>query len=397
MTRKTIFSAALLLITLPVFSEESPAGEGLPFRPGDALVISDPANLVAHCSTFAFDGPRDMYFAYYQDSEQSKEYSAILSTFPVLAKVDRTTGKVLMRKSVIHAGETVGDFTHGPRAPYDPNVLVLGKKLMVYFNGCVGNEVTYCARPFDLKTGEFEDRIIVCKMNYTTPSGERKSVDISAENTFRFFDDMGIPSKYHNDVCISARYIPYRGEYYSVLCNVFTDESKPVVVKTKDGVNFDVVMVCREFEWGACEASLEIVNGEFYVAMRNSGCPKDERGTFVAKFSADGQCLVSPVRLGRCQSKTALVRFKGHTYVMFNDWPNLNTEWGNVTRSRLRVAELDSSCRTVRSWNITNPYGIHYPYVNIFRNRLYVSFTEDRKMVDVKQCRSNISYIEVKF
>ncbi|MCQ2184556.1 MAG: hypothetical protein MJY62_04000 [Bacteroidales bacterium] len=391
MMRRTIF------LTVASFLSAAAFGQNLPFKPEDAVSISDTANLVAHCSTFAFHGARDMYFAYYQDSEQKKEYSAILSTFPVLAKVDRVTGKVSYRKDVIKAGETIGDFTHGPRAPYDPNVLVLGKTLMVYFNGCVGTEVTYCARPFDLRTETFEDRIVVCKLRYVTPWGELKTVDLSAENTFKFFEDNSIPAKYHNDLCISARFIPYRGEYYSVLCNVFTDESKPVVVKTSDGVNFDVVMICRDFEWGACEASLEIVDDQFYVAMRNSGCPKEERGTFVAKYAADGTCLAGPVRLGRCQSKTALVYVRGKVYVLFNDWPNLNTSWGNVMRSRLRVAEIGPQCETLRSWDITNPYGIHYPYVNFHGRKLYVSFTEDRKMVDVRQCRSNISYTEVKF
>lgn len=368
-----------------------------PFNPKEGNVISAPEDLVAHCSTFAFAGKNKVYFAYYKDSEQPKEHSVNLTTFPVLAKYDMKEKKVEFRKDVIRSGETIGDFTHGPRAPYDPNVLILGNTLMVYFNGCVGTEVTFCARPYDLKTDSFEDRIIVCRLNYVTPSGEKKCVDLDAKNTFQFFDDMGIASEYHNDLCISARFVRHKGAYYSVLCNVFTKLSKPVVVKTVDGVNFDVVTVCREFQWGACEASLDFDRGGCFVAMRNAGCAKEDQGTYLAKYSRDWNCIAQPVRLGKCQSKTALVTYRGKTYVLFNDWPNLNTDWGNVMRSRLRVAQIDSCTKIVRSWDVTNDVGIHYPYVNINKGKLYLSFTEDRKKVDVRQCRSNISFIQMKF
>lgn len=381
----------LLLSALPAFAQS------WPFNPKEGTVISAPEDLVAHCSTFAFAGRDKVYFAYYKDSEQPKEHSVNLSTYPVLAKYDLRSGEVEFRKDVIRSGQTIGDFTHGPRAPYDPNVLVLGKTLMVYFNGCVGTEVTFCARPYDLKSDSFEDRIVICKLNYVTPSGERKCVDLDAKNTFAFFDDMGIASEYHNDLCISARFIRHKGAYYGALCNVFTKQSKPVIVKTVDGVNFEVVHVCTEFQWGACEASLDFSGSRCFVAMRNSGCPKEGQGTYIAAYSRNWDCLVQPVRLGKCQSKTALATYRGKTYVLFNDWPNLNTEWGNVMRSRLRVARIGDDCSILESWDVTNDVGIHYPYVNVHRGKLYLSFTEDRKKVDVRQCRSNISFIQMKF
>jgi len=386
----------LLTITLLLAAFAAPA-QPWPFNPKDAAVVSAPEDLMAHCSTFAFDGKGNVYFAYYKDSEQPIEHAANLSTFPVLAKADIKTMTVQFRKDVIRSGQTIGDFTHGPRAPYDPNVLVLGKTLMVYFNGCVGTEVTFCARPYDMATDSFQDRIIVCKLNYVTQSGERKCVDLNAKNTFALFDDMGIESQYYNDLCISARFIRHKGAWYGALGNAFTKCSKPIIVKTVDGVNFDVVHVCEEFQWGACEVSLEFSHGSCYVAMRTSGCPKDERGTWIARYSKDWNCLVQPVRLGKCQSKTALVDYKGKIYAFYNDWPNLDTEWGNVMRSRLRVAQIERNCGIVKSWDVTNDVGIHYPYVNENKGKLYLSFTEDRKKIDVHQCRSNISFIQVKF
>lgn len=371
--------------------------QNLPIRPEEAAVISDPSDLVAHCSTFAFRGRNDVYFAYYKDSEQPKEHSVHFSTFPVLAKAGRKDGKVQFRKEVIRAEQTIGDFTHGPRAPYDPNLLVLGNTLMVYFNGCVGTEVTFCARPYDLRKDAFEDRIVVCKLRYRDSSGAEKTIDLDAKGYYRFLEDSGINGEYHNDICISARFVPYRGEWYGVLAGVFTNSSKPVVVKTRDGITFDAVMICRDFEWGACEGCLEIVDGEYYVAMRNAGCQREHQGTYLAKYGPDGTCLAAPRKLGRCQSKPAIISFKKGLYVFYNDYPNLKTEWGNVTRSRLRVEQIDRDCRPMKSWEILSGVGIHYPYVNKHRGHLYISFTEDRKKVDVRQCRSNVSFTEVKF
>lgn len=376
----------------------STAAFGGDFKPdlSEGIPFSNPEDLVAHCSTFAFDRHGNIFFAYYKDAEQPKEHSVNLSTFPVLAKGKLSDMTSFERTDVIRSGQTIGDFTHGPRAPYDPNILRLGKKMKVFFNGCVGTEVTYCSRDYNLKENRFEDHVTISKLRYKLPGGESRTITLDAKGCYEFFDDMGIQAEYHNDLVISARFVPYKGEYYSVLCGVFSKASKPVIVKTRDGETFDVVLVCRDFEYGACEGCMEIVGKEYYVTMRNSGCPKELQGTYVAKYDFDGRCLVAPKKLGRCQSKTAVINWKGNVYAIFNEYPNLNTEWGNVTRSRLRIARLDKDCNMVAYHDILSEVGIHYPYVDIHKGKLYMSYTEDRKKVDVKQCRSNVSIIRLK-
>jgi len=368
-----------------------------PFCPELASVISNPDDLIAHCSTFAFDGKGGVYFAYYKDSQQPKEHSVNLSTYPVLAKSNLAALNEITRTDIIHAGDKIGSYTHGNRAPYDPNLLFIGDTLMVYFNGFTSDEVTFCARKYSPRTETFNNSISICKLRYTTPKGKSKTVDLNAKNCYAFYEDMGIKAKYHNDLCISSRFVFHNGEYYAMLANVFSELSRPIVVKTADGVNFDVVFVCKEFEYGACEACLEISGNEFYIAMRNSGCPKEMQGTYLAKYSESGECLCAPRMLGHCQSKPAIIEYNKKIYVFFNAYPNLNTEWGNVARSRLRIAQIDKSCNIVKTWDVTSDCGIHYPYVGKYRGSLYISFTEDRKKVDVKQCRSNVSFIKVNF
>jgi len=369
----------------------------LPFHPENAAVISDPSDLIAHCSTFAFDGKGGVYFAYYKDSQQPKEHSVNLTTYPVLAKTNLASLNDIVRKDIIHSGDTVGSYHHGKRAPYDPNLLFIGKTLMVYFNGYTSGQVTFCVREYYPETDSFKNDVTVCKLRYKNKKGQLKSVDLNSKNCYSFYDEMGIPAKYHDDLCISSRFVFHNGEYYAVLANVFSELSRPIVVKTTDGVNFDVVFVCKEFEYGACEGCLEISGNEYYVAMRNSGCPKDAQGTYLAKYSETGECLCLPRMLGKCQSKPAIIEYNKRLYVFYNAYPNLNTEWGNVARSRLRIARIDKSCNIEKTWDITNDSGIHYPYVGKYGGSLYLSFTEDRKKVDVKQCRSNISFTKVIF
>jgi len=368
-----------------------------PFIPEQAFVVSDPSDLIAHCSTFAFDGKGGVYFAYYKDSQQPKEHSVNLTTYPVLAKTNLASLNQIERKDIIHAGDTVGTYVHGNRAPYDPNLLFIGDTLMVYFNGYTSDEVTFCAREYYPDTDSFKNDVTICKLSYKDRKGRNRLVDLNARNCYAFYDEMGIQAKYHNDLCISSRFVLHDGAYYAVLANVFSELSKPIVVKTTDGIVFEVVFVCNEFEYGACEGCLEIQGNEFFIAMRNSGCPKEAQGTYLAKYSQDGECLCLPRMLGRCQSKPAIIEYNKKMFVFFNAYPNLTTEWGNVARSRLRIVQIDKQCNIEKTWDVTNDCGIHYPYVGKYCGSLYLSFTEDRKKIDVKQCRSNVSFTKVNF
>lgn len=385
---KSFFAAALLTV---VQTDAVPV-----FTPSSAVVVSESNNLVAHCSTFDFDRRGNVYFAYYRDSLQSVERSSNLSTFVVLARTKLRALDVFSRQRIISAGESIGTFTRGDRAPYDPNVLMLGRRLMVYFNGLRDGEVTFCCREYDTVSSRPADDVKVCNLRYLSASGNVVTTPLDARGVYGMFEDMGIEANYHNDVVISARFVRWRGEYYCALAGAFTKASKPVILRTSDGINFDVVFVCSDFEDGTCEACLEIVDGNFYVAARNAYGPKEKKGTYIACYDSRGHCAVKPVMLGRVQSKTALIYWRGQLLAFYNDYPDIIGEYGKVNRSRLCVASLGRDCRILTKSEITSGCGIHYPYVNIHHRRLFLSFTEDRRHVDIKQCRSNISFLELK-
>ena len=379
---------ATVLLSFSCSKNETP-----PFDPSEAVVVSDMKDKMAHCSAFETEPDGRVFFTYYHDTTQTLEKPSMATISVVLAKSRMPDLKEIERMEVIRAGQTVGDYTQNPeRAPYDPNLLTIGDWLYVYFNGCVEDgTVTYAVRRYDLNTEKFEDQVTPCTLSY-----DGKKVTLDSRNLFRMFEDMGLESTFYNDHTISAPFIRYKDAWYCAIGTAFPKRSYPIVVKTVNGIDFDVVMVCKEFLFGCSEASVEIVDGEVYVAMRNSGADRGVRGTYIAKYDAEGNCLVPPVYLSENQSKIILSNHKGKLFVFYNANPSLFTDWGVVSRSRLRISQIDRGCNIIRSWDITNPYGIHYPYVKETGGRLMMTFTEDRKMLDIAQTRSNISFTEVK-
>ena len=105
-----------------------------------------------------------------------------------------------------------------------------------------------------------------------------------------------------------------------------------------------------------------------------------------------GECLVKPYRIGEIESRPELFVHDGKLYDICNVAPNLETDDGQIYRSHIRMAELDSNAVSVRSWDITHPFGLHYYCVGEFGGKLYVSFTEDVKLRNPKQCKGDIGF-----
>ena len=380
--------AAALLSVFPSCKEK----DVLPFDPAEAVVISDTDDKMAHCSTFAGDGKGNVYFAYYHDPEQTLEAPAMTTITGVLAKAKMNNLRDVTREEFIRAGQTLGNFTQSPeRAPYDPNLLIVGDTMMVYFVGCIDGVVTTCVRRYDLNEGLFDDNVGICTLKY-----DGKTVPLDTEHAFELFREKGLDATFNNDLLLSGSFVRYKDAWYTSFGNAFLKRSCPVILKTTDGLNFEFVMMCPEFLFGCCETSIAIWHDEFYVIMRNSGVERGGRGTYIARYDASGKCLTQPRYLSEAQSKPAIILHKGKMYIFYTANPFLYTDWGLVSRSRLRIAWIDEDCNILKSWDITDPYGIHYPYVGEIDGKLWMTFTEDRKQLDINQTRTNISFTEVR-
>lgn len=56
---------------------------------------------------------------------------------------------------------------------------------------------------------------------------------------------------------------------------------------------------------------------------------------------------------------------------------------------------MKKDCRLLKSWDLTNEVGTHYPYAGHIGKKLYMTFPEDIKKVDIEQVRSTISFTRV--
>lgn len=368
--------------------------EKAPFDPQDGIVLNEDADVMAHCSFFTTIGD-ELFCVYYHDQEQTLERPSATTISPVLLRADFPRLTNLRRETIVTAGQTLGDFQQSPsRAPYDPSLLQVGDTLMVYFIGCKEDVVTYGVRPYDIASGTFSDSVQTLTLSYKLGADTVTTV-FNSQSVFEMYEKMGIKAVPHNDLLMTSRFIKRGDEWFTGIATAFTPASKPFVIKTKDGRNFDVVLVCRDHNAGACEAAIEIWNDNVYVIVRNSGADLGVRGTFLYKYDMAGNLLAGPLMLTSAQSKPSLLVHNDRLFAFYSADPWLVTDWGVVSRSRMRISEIDQDLNIIGSKDVVNEFGIHYMHPDHVGDDVYMTFTEDRKMIDIAQTRSNISLVKV--
>jgi len=261
--------------------------------------------------------------------------------------------------------------------------------------------MTICRRVYDLKTNTFENKIDRCSLSYTV-KGQKKTISLSTSGMTQLYRDFGFgePISKAGEVkpVLSQRFIKGEdGFFYNVISSWCCPQARPVIVRTKDGVNYEEVFVCPEFNYGSVETAIEFVDGCYYVLAR-SARPEDKSkaGTYFGKYSATGECLVAPYKLGDIESRTALISFKGKLYAFYNASPNMRLPKGkSVHRSRLRISEIDSTAQAVYSWDVSSNHGIQYFNVNEHKGNLYFTFVEDRFERKLTQAKANIAFIKL--
>lgn len=359
------------------------------FNPDDATVLTDLSkDKMTHCSIFTTIGD-EYYLAYYLDTVQVEENPEIPSITAMLARAKWPLDGNFKRIVAMRAGMTCGSFTQdSTRAPYDPNLLKIGDKLMYYFNGCVDGTVVYCVRPFDLGTDSFENQAYQCTLSF---GGEK--VPMNSRNLFALMQKLGYDASFENDVVMSHRFIKHDGAYYNVMANAFSNASKPLVFKTVNGFDFEFVMACGQNPGGACEAAFEIMDDELYLLTRDHFSGEIGNGMYISKYSlTDGSCLAGPFKLTEQTSKGAMICRGKTLYAIYNALPDIEKNGVPVGRSRLRIARIDKDCSVADSLDIIGQYGIHYPYTDYVGDDIYMTFTEDRREISpVGWTRSNLS------
>lgn len=364
------------------------------FDPADGLVFSDMStDKMCHCSIFKVVGD-EVFFAYYHDTTQTQEHPRITTIVPVLARSPwPVTGDEIEYRDVIRSGEVCSGFVQdSTRAPYDPNLLLVGRKLRYYFNGCIDGRVVYAARTYDIDSHEFEPGAVACRIAF-----EGDTLAMTSANLFSIMSRLGYVVKDNNDVVISHRYIKYKGSWYNVVANGFTSASKPLVIKTDDGLLFDFVFACNELEGGICESAFEFKDDVMYLVTRNIFEDSRRNATYLSAFSMkDGSCIAGPRELTPQTAKAALIKKGRRIYAIYNVLPDIERDGSSVGRSRLRLSRLGEGVSIVDSVDVIGQYGIHYPYTDIVDGDVWMSFSEDRRSLSPPgYTRSNLSLIRL--
>lgn len=370
----------------------------MPFDLTESVVISEDNNLMSHGSSFTVTPSGKAYVIYQRDSSQLIESGDILTIEmrAVSFSIDewRNPDKY-KRMTLLKAGEPVGDFDLSGHCPSDPIMQIMGDRIACVIVAGENGRTGYIVRYIDTNNDSLSDYVDRCSLTYSI-DGEVKSVPLNNIGVSECYRDLAFGEAEQLEMAsMGKRFIEYDGYYYNVLSGWCSPQSRPLVLRTKDLVNYELAFACPEFTYGSVEGAMEILDGEFYIHARTSRAwKKSVRGTYLAKYSFDGECLVKPYRIGEIESRPDLFIHNGTLYDICNVAPNLVTDEGTIYRSHVRVAKLDKNANTVRAWDITSPNSIQYYCVNGFGDKLYMSFTEDVKHRKISQCKADIGFCE---
>lgn len=370
----------------------------MPFDPAGAVVVSEENNMMSHGSSFLVTPSGMAYLIYQRDSSQMVESGDILSIemrmaiFPIDCWQDTTSYE---RVTIMRTGEPVGDYTMAGHCPSDPVLQILDGRIACVILGGEDGSNGYIVRYLDPDDNSLSDYVDRCRLSYKV-DGEEKTVPLTHLGLSECYVDLGFGTPEKLDIpSMGKRFIEYDGYYYNLLSGWCSPQSRPLVIRTKDLVKYELVFACPEFEYGCVEGALQLFKNEFYIQARTSRAwDPCLRGTYIGKYSFGGECLVHPYCIGEIESRPELFVHDGKLYDICNVAPNVETENGSIYRSHIRVAELDDYAATVRAWDITHPYGLHYYCVGAYGEKMYVSFTEDVKLRKPNQCKGDIGFCE---
>ena len=379
----TLFVVACQSSSAPLISAEG------------ATLISQPENKMSHCASTHIFPNGEVWVAHYRDLEGNVEDPVNTSIEIVLSRfdIDEWQSPTIRHTTLFKAGDRLGDFTQGNYAAYDPILFEVEGAMRCIVQAFEDGESCLVAFDIDLTSGLPLDRMMRCRLTYTSDEGE-KSVPLKASALRELYIQNGTTSFEHYERPLIDKQFVRHGEwYYNVLCNWYCKEARPMVVRTKDGINYEVVFVCPEFEYGCTEASMAIADERIYLIGR-SRSPK--RGSFLGCYSLSGECLTTPYQVGDDGSRPEMIVHKGKIYAMYNILPLLKDENGKeIYRSRVRLAELDCEGRISAKWDYEMPYSMQYFCLDEYKGEVYLTFTEDRFRRADKE-KGNIAFVKTK-
>ena len=393
--------ALLAIVVLVTLSASARTPQAVcPIDATKATLISDPNNQMTHYTTTHITDKGEMWIAYYRDLNNNVEDPSNLTIEMVLSRFDikKWRSPKIKQSSLVKVGGNIGSFNQGNSAPYDPILFAANGKVLCIYQAFEDGCNLYIAFEIDPKTGTPVGEIERCTFTYTL-NGEKVTVPFSAKTHREYYEKaLGVTNfKGFEKPVLNKKFTKHGEWYYTALANWCCQGSIPVIVRTKDGINYEEVFRCTEFKYGASENEIAIHNNRLYIISRTARPEQKLRiGTFMAVYTLNGECLRKPYQIGDVESRPEMVVFEDEVYALYNVKPyTINYETGkSVNRSRVRLSKLDDHGSVVCAWEYASPYSMQYYSLDEYKGKLYLSFIEDR-FGRVKARKGNLSFVEL--
>lgn len=395
---KRIVIAVLMLLVVGSVSARK-EGAGFPFYPEKATLISHPDNLMTHCATTIIRKNGDVFVGQIRDQKNNHEDPKNKTIEVAVSKfnIKRVATDKVTHTTLLKVGGQVGNFKQADGVPpYDTFLFDAGDKVRCLFFG-YGECWQLMAVDMDPKSCEFDHEVKQTTLTYTV-NGQKSTIPMTADAFRKFYEDIGVTDfKSFERPILDKKFTRYGEWWYSVIGNWCCRGSIPAVIRTKNGIDYEVLFVCPEYIWGASETALAIHNDKCYIIARTARpAEKNKRGVYLGCYSLkSGECLRKPYKIGSVESRPDMLLYKGKVYAMYNTDPSFVNEKGKrVYRSRVRIAELDDMAQVVRAWEIASPKSIQYYCMNEYKGKAYLTFGEDR-FLRAKSFKGSIAFTKL--
>jgi len=367
-----------------------------------AVCISKPTvELSTHSSNMFIDKKNQIAYVEYTSSENSKlegpnanSYIA-LSIFPVSNPSKKTIIKVA------YPGQRIGNvIIPADKSLSDGNIYTMGDGHLIISFLSLSN-YTYYYRRYNLSTGALEDSLDYMKIKY---KGEYKPMIggyfVMAVNEF-VGNKLKLPTTY---LQMASRAILYNGYFYIYVGGYLgsaTNMFRGALLKSIDCINWEVVYV-RPTKLGGysyTETDILIKNGIIYCVQRHDNDNDSGMGTYLfsidlSTLTAKDDILITPV--GAQSTGRPAIFTDGKDIYIGATSGNLVTPTGIVERSEYtiyKIVNITEPLKTERIVLLTNACGIHYCSLCFDNYKLLITYSTDRRKINLSHPCTNIDFI----
>lgn len=334
---------------------------------------------MAHCSlvysdTYTNDGT--MWLAYICDETKNDENSSNLNTHPVLCKFNAFNPQEVQRWPIIRPNSEVNGITLGARALYDPNILINKNKIQIFFQALVNKQTALVCQTFNKRTQSLVNDFQVLTIRYKV-DGRDAEVPFNDSGITKCAYDLGYKNtKQVNHLMFTSRFVEYKGYIYGALGTLGTFNG--AILRTIDGIHWELVSI-QPNDLGIMEAQIEINNNIVYFIARS----QKSKGCYLGKYDLLKEEWSDLALIDKSiGSRPAIIMYKNKLYIMHNSSRASKDVWGLPLRNWMTVEKVDLQSLNLTEWfTIQYEFGIHYPSITEYNGDIYMSFTEDRRLM----------------